>query len=269
MDDTAISVSDLTKTFPGGVVAVNGLDFEVPKGAVYGLVGRNGAGKTTTLRLLMGLLRPNRGVARVLGRDLMTAPREIREHVAYVSQTQQLHADMTVGELCHYLSHFYTLWDQSYARQLSDRFDVDWDRQVGVMSGGEQRKVSILLAFAARADVLLLDEPAAGLDPIARRQLIDEVVDVISQKQRHVDRRHAADRDEPGSSQTLIDRSIPSVNRGASGPGPSVVLVRDARRAGRSAETNFGGDISAVPAGRRVDALFQPASAFEFSFSSA
>ena len=179
MIDAAIEANDLSKTFPGGVVAVNGLDLRVEKGSVYGLIGRNGAGKTTLIRMLVGVLRPDGGVARVLGADMLRSDRRTRQRFAYVSQTQQLHAWMTVEELCHYLSHFYEKWDAAYARDLAGRFGLAWDRQVGLMSGGEQRKVSVLLAFAARPEVLLLDEPAAGLDPIARRELIDEIIDVI------------------------------------------------------------------------------------------
>jgi ABC-2 type transport system ATP-binding protein len=180
MTDYAIETDNLNKVFPGGVVAVSALDLRVPRGVVYGLIGRNGAGKTTAIRLLMGLLRANFGSARVLGEDLRTASRETRARVAYVSQTQQVHAWMTVGELCAYASYFYEKWDTAYAQDLARRFDVPWDRQVGLTSGGQQRKVSILLALAARPDVLLLDEPAAGLDPIARRELVDEGVDGIS-----------------------------------------------------------------------------------------
>ena len=183
MSTLAIEARDLGKTFPGGVVAVNGLDLEVPTDALYGLIGRNGAGKTTTIRMLMGLLRPNRGSARVLGADLLTAPRAVRARVAYVSQAQQLHAWMTLEELCHYASHFYEKWDMGYARDLARRLEVPWERQVGLLSGGQQRNAAILLAFAARPDVLLLDEPAAGLDPVARRQFIDEIVDVLTRSE--------------------------------------------------------------------------------------
>ena len=180
MNDFAIEAADLTKTFPGGVVAVNGLDLAVPRGSVYGLIGRNGAGKTTTLRLLMGLLRPDRGAARVLDRDLWTAPREARARVAYVSQAQQLHAWMTLVELARYVSPFYPRWDDEEAGRLADRFGIPDDYPVGYLSGGEQRKVAILLALATRPDVLLLDEPAAGLDPVARRQLVDELIEAVS-----------------------------------------------------------------------------------------
>ena len=132
MSELAIQAEDLSKTFPGGTVAVNGLDMSVPPGVVYGLIGRNGAGKTTALRMLLGLLRPNRGTARVLGADMWTAPRRQRARVAYVSQTQQLHAWMTAGELCHYASHFYETWDAAYARRLAERWELDWQRQVGL-----------------------------------------------------------------------------------------------------------------------------------------
>lgn len=179
MPDLAVEARDLTKTFPGGIVAVNGLDLTVPRGVVYGLIGRNGAGKTTTLRMLLGLLRPNRGSARVLGADLLRATPADRARVAYVSQAQQIYSWMTVDELATYLAHFYPRWDQAGARRLALRFELDVTRPLGLLSGGEQRKAAILLAFAARTEVLILDEPAAGLDPIARRQLVDEIVDLV------------------------------------------------------------------------------------------
>jgi ABC-2 type transport system ATP-binding protein len=183
MADCAIEASNLSKVFAGNVVAVSGFDLAVPRGTVYGLIGRNGAGKTTAIRVLMGLLRANSGTARVLGEDLWTASRSTRARVAYVSQVQQLHAWMSLEELCYYLSHFYEKWDPPYARDLSDRFGLAWERQIGLMSGGEQRKAAIVLALAARPEVLLLDEPAAGLDPIARRELVDELVSVVSQSE--------------------------------------------------------------------------------------
>jgi len=176
----AIETSNLSKTFAGGVVAVNGLDLHVPRGVVYGLIGRNGAGKTTAIRLLMGLLRPNGGEARILAENMWTATPEQRARVGYVAQEQGIPDWMTTAELCTWLGHFYEKWDAAYARDLADRFGLAWDRQVGVMSGGERRKVAVLLAFAARPDVLLLDEPGAGLDPIARRELIDEIINVIT-----------------------------------------------------------------------------------------
>lgn len=180
MSEPVIEARNLSKTFRGGTVAVSGLDLAVAPGTVYGLIGRNGAGKTTALRMLMGLLRPDGGTARVLGADLWTAPRETRARVAYVPQDQQLHAWMTLTEHCTYLAHFYDRWDPAYARRLAGRFELTPDRQVGLLSGGERRKVSVALALAARPEILLLDEPAAGLDPVARRELIDVLVDILA-----------------------------------------------------------------------------------------
>lgn len=183
MSNLAIEIRGLTKTFPGDVTAVDSLDMVVPRGVVYGLIGRNGAGKTTTLRLLMGLLRPDAGFAYVLGMDMRKADPPRRSRVAYVSQAQQLHPWMTLTELGYYQSHFYPQWDDGRLWRLAQRFEVPADRQIGVMSGGEQRKAAIVLALAARAEVLILDEPAGGLDPIARRQLVDEVIDLASDAQ--------------------------------------------------------------------------------------
>jgi len=179
-NSTAIEAENLSKTFAGGVAAVSGLDLRVPRGSVYGLVGRNGAGKTTLIRMLMGLLRPTGGSGRILGAEMWQAEPSRRQRVGYVSQVHKAHGWMTVAELCRYLSYFYRKWDQPYAQSLAERFALPWERQIGLLSGGEQRKVAILLAFAARPEVLMLDEPAAELDPISRRELIDETVEVIA-----------------------------------------------------------------------------------------
>ena len=177
-----ISARNLSKTFRGGVVAVSGLDLDVPAGSVYGLIGRNGAGKTTTLRLLMGLLRPDSGEARVLGADLWQAPREIRQRVGYVSQSQQLPGWMTLDELCRSNACFYGRWDEALAQRLARRWELSRKRPIAHLSGGEQRQAAILLALAAQPEVLFLDEPAAGLDPIARRALLAGLVDCLTQE---------------------------------------------------------------------------------------
>lgn len=180
MNDPVIEASDLAKTFPGGRVAVHGLDLTVPTGSVYGLIGRNGAGKTTTLRMLLGLLRPNRGVARILGHDLWHAPRAVRQRVAYVSQEQQLPSHQCAAQLCLHLAKLHDRWDHRLAGKILARFGIPPEAPLWALSGGDQRKVAVALAFASRPDVLVLDEPAAGLDPIARRQLIEEMVEFLA-----------------------------------------------------------------------------------------
>ncbi len=174
-----IETRDVTKTFRPSVVAVNGLDLAVPQGAVFGLIGRNGAGKSTCLRLLMGLLRPDRGSARILGHDLLNASHEVRRRVAYVSQEQQLPWRMTPAELAVLYARLYSGWDEAIIRDLLKRFDLPPHRPVTTLSGGDQRRVAVALALASRPEVLILDEPAAGLDPVSRRQLIEAMVEFL------------------------------------------------------------------------------------------
>jgi len=181
MQTPAIEACNLTKTFPAGAVALNGLDLDVPAGAVYGLMGRNGSGKSTLLRLLLGLLKPDNGVARVLGWDFWRAPHRVRCRTAYVSQTQHLPSELTLEELSYCLRHCNPNWDQGHARALSKLWDLPWNRKLGCFSNGEQRKAAILLAFATWPKVLLLDEPAAGFDLVARRELVDQLVEAITQ----------------------------------------------------------------------------------------
>jgi ABC-2 type transport system ATP-binding protein len=181
MNAAVIAANGLTKTFRDGVVAVNELDLEVERGAVYGLMGRNGSGKTTTLRLLLGLLQPDRGRARVLGWDFWRAPRSVRTRAAYVSQTQQLPASRSLEELNRCLQRFNEQWDPSHARALANAWGLPWKRPLGSLSSGEQRKAAILLAFASRPEVLVLDEPAAGFDLVARRELVAQLVDAMTQ----------------------------------------------------------------------------------------
>ena len=178
--DYVVSTHDLTKRFPGGILAVDEAELRIPRGAIYGLMGCNGAGKTTLIKMILGLLNPTHGSTDVLSCDMRHASAEHRTRVAYVSQRQQLYSWMAVGEILHYVSHFYPTWQQNIADQLCDSFDLDNRRIIGNLSGGQQRQVAIILALASGADVLVLDEPAAELDPIARRCLIDALVDIIT-----------------------------------------------------------------------------------------
>ena len=183
MQNNVIEANGLYKSFPGGVHALRGLDLAVPAGTVYGLVGRNGAGKTTALRLVMGLLRPTSGGARVLGADMRTASRAHRAQVTYVSQGQTLPGALTIGELAFSISHFYPSWDDALASELARRFELPTDRPVGTLSGGQQREAAMALAFSARPRALVLDEPAAGLDPVARRRFLEALIDLLAQNE--------------------------------------------------------------------------------------
>ncbi len=175
-----IETRSLRKTFQDDVAAVDDVSLQIAEGSVYGLIGKNGAGKTTLLRLLAGVLRPDKGSAHLFGQSMMQADTAVRQRFTYVSQEDHLPSWMTVEELCHFVSHFYTRWDKEYARELIERFEIVPGKKIGVMSGGQKRQAAILLAFAARPELLLLDEPAAGLDPISRRELMDQITTLLS-----------------------------------------------------------------------------------------
>jgi len=181
MIQPVIEARSLTKIFREGVIAVKDLDLAVKRGAVYGLIGRNGSGKTTTLRLLLGLLRLDRGMTQILGCNFWQDSRSVRQRVAYVSQTQRLPGDMSLEDLCRSLKYFYQNWDQAHARNLANRWELPWKRPVGSFSNGEHCRAALLLAFATRPEVLVLDEPAAGFDPVARRELINQILDAVTQ----------------------------------------------------------------------------------------
>lgn len=175
-----IEARNLNKSFREGSLALSGLDLTVACGSVYGLIGRNGAGKTTAMRCLMGLLRPDSGTARILGADFWTAPRQRRQQVGYVSQSQRLPGWMSLRDFCRYVSQFYERWDEGLAEHLTSLWDVPRTRPISELSWGEQRMVSILTTMASRPRVLLLDEPAAGLDPIARRSLLSNLIELMN-----------------------------------------------------------------------------------------
>ncbi|MCW5559577.1 MAG: ABC transporter ATP-binding protein [Verrucomicrobiae bacterium] len=177
--EPVIYARGLGKSFRSGAVALNGFQIRVEAGAVYGLIGRNGAGKTTALRVLMGLLHADHGEARILGQSLWRADRAHRQRVTYLSQSQQLPDWMSLDDLNRYTGPFYDHWDAGYLEELARRWELPRATPIVRLSGGNQRLAALALALAARPEVILLDEPAAGLDPIARRELNQCLIDAL------------------------------------------------------------------------------------------
>jgi len=154
------------------VSVLAGVNFELPRGAVLGLVGRNGAGKSTLLRCLVGLSVPQDGQAWLLGRDALDLDDTTRERLGYVGQQPDLLAWLTVWEHVRYIGSFYARWDEKRARDLLIRFGLAEGLLVGGLSVGDQQKLSIVLALAHDPEVAILDEPVASLDPLARREFL-------------------------------------------------------------------------------------------------
>jgi ABC-2 type transport system ATP-binding protein len=162
---TAIRTDGLKKHY-GETLALDGLDLTVERGEVYGYLGPNGAGKTTTIRLLLGLLRPSGGRAELFGVDAWLDPASAHRHLAYVASEPFLWPGLTAIETLEFLARTRGGTDSSYRDLLLERFQLERDRKVRALSHGNRQKVQLIAAFASRADLLILDEPTGGLDPL-------------------------------------------------------------------------------------------------------
>jgi ABC-2 type transport system ATP-binding protein len=161
----AICTSGLTKRYDE-TVALDGLDLAVEPGEVYGYLGPNGAGKTTTIRLLLGLLRPTGGRAELFGVDAWADPVAAHRRIAYVSAEPNLWPSLTGAETLEFLARVRGGADAAYRDVLVERFQLEVDKKVRALSHGNHQKVQLVAAFASRADLLVLDEPTGGLDPL-------------------------------------------------------------------------------------------------------
>ena len=164
----AIECDGLTKRF-GALTALDGLTLEVPRGQVFGFLGPNGAGKSTTLRLLLGLIRPTAGSARILGVDVGDR-KAAHRHLAYVPGDVSLWPKLTGAECLELFARLHGAVDEAYRTELIARFQLDVDKRSRTYSKGNRQKVALIAAFASRAEVLLLDEPTSGLDPLMEQQ---------------------------------------------------------------------------------------------------
>lgn len=166
---------NLTMRFRSTTV-LDRVSIAVPEGKICGLVGVNGAGKTTTIKILMNILRPTSGRAEVLGRDSRQLSPEHLTHIGYVSENQELPGTMTVSAFLTYLKPFYPTWDDELAGRLLRDFELPPDRKIRHLSHGMRMKTALVSAIAYRPQLLILDEPFTGLDPLVRSELIDGVL---------------------------------------------------------------------------------------------
>jgi ABC-2 type transport system ATP-binding protein len=169
----AVVTQALHKCF-GDLVAVERLDLVVQRGEIFGLLGANGSGKTTTIRMLTGLLPPTSGTATVAGIDVVTNPEAVRRRLGYMSQRFGLYDDLTVEENLRFYAGLYGLVGKEGAARMEEmiaslQFTARRRQLAGTLSGGWKQRLSLACATAHRPDVLLLDEPTAGVDPAARR----------------------------------------------------------------------------------------------------
>jgi ABC-2 type transport system ATP-binding protein len=185
VSESIINVSELTRRF-GARTALDSVSVSMPRGAVYGLVGANGAGKTTLIKHILGLLRAEGGSVRVFGLDPVADPVAVLSRIGYLSEENDLSGWMRVDELIRYSRAFYPAWDDAYAEELRRAFALDPTAKIKNLSKGQKARAGLLIALAYRPELLVLDEPSSGLDPIVRRDILGAVIRTIAGEGRTV-----------------------------------------------------------------------------------
>jgi ABC-2 type transport system ATP-binding protein len=174
-----IEVDGLTKHY-GSVVGIQDVSFTVQRGEVFGFLGPNGAGKTTTIRTLLDEIRPTEGRASILGLDTHDKAVEIRRHLGYIPGDLALYPNLTGRDTLTYFANLRGGVDWSYVNELAERLNANLSRKVGNLSSGNRQKVGLIQAFMNRPDVLIMDEPSSGLDPLIQREFQNMVREVAA-----------------------------------------------------------------------------------------
>ena len=180
-----VEVSGLSRRF-GRTVALDDVSLEVPRGAVFGIVGENAAGKTTLIKHILGLFKAKTGRVRVFGLDPVRDPVGVLSRVGYLSEDRDLPDWLRIGEMLRYLRAFYPSWDDGFAEDLRQRFDLDANARIKTLSQGQRARTGLLAALAYRPELLILDEPSTGLDPIVRREILAAIIRTIAEEGRTV-----------------------------------------------------------------------------------
>ena len=183
--EAVIAIAGLSRQF-GVKTALDEVSVYVPRGSVLGLVGENGAGKTTLIKHLLGVLKAESGTVRVFGLDPVVDPVGVLSRIGYLSERRDLPGWMQVGEYLRYSQAFYPGWDHAYAEKLLTQFHLDRRQLIKTLSQGQQAKTGLLCAIAYRPELLILDEPSSGLDPVVRRDILEAIVQAVAQEGRTV-----------------------------------------------------------------------------------
>jgi ABC-2 type transport system ATP-binding protein len=185
MNSPTVEASHLGKAF-GAKRVLHDLSFGVAPGDVIGVLGKNGAGKTTLLELMLGFTQPTEGAVRLFGHESYRLPGEAKARIGFVPQQDELLDSLKVADQLRVIASFYPRWDSELIARLCTDWGIDTRARIRSMSVGERQKLSILLAFGHKPDLLILDEPVASLDPIARRQFLEQLVEQSADGQRSI-----------------------------------------------------------------------------------
>jgi ABC-2 type transport system ATP-binding protein len=178
MTEAMIRVEGLVKSYAANNV-LQGVSLNIPAGQTLALLGRNGAGKTTMISILLGLLPADSGDCQIGGVDPAAEPLKVRRNVGYLAEDQAMYGWMTPAELCRFLAPFYPTWDAKLAADSLDRFGIPSKSRIGTLSKGQNVKLGLAVALAYRPPVVILDDPAMGLDPIARKEFNRDLIEQL------------------------------------------------------------------------------------------
>lgn len=167
-------VSGLVHSYEGSN-ALDGVELSLEPGSVLGLIGRNGAGKSTLIRAMLGLLEPRAGTATIFGEPALALSDATKARIAYVPQQPDALAWLTAQQMLDFVGRFYACWDQAFVEHTLERWQIQPNKLLAKLSPGERQRVDLIRALASQPELLVLDEPAAALDPVARRELLREV----------------------------------------------------------------------------------------------
>ena len=183
--EAVIQTRGLTRYF-GSRCAVDTVSFSVPRGSVFAFIGRNGAGKTTTIRMILGLLEPTRGSSAILGHDSMTLPPAARARIGYMAEGHPVYGWMRVGQYAGFQRGFYDHWNQQIFSSVIDYFAISPRTKAGHLSHGQRAGLHLAMTLAIEPELLILDDPATGLDPSARRSLLEAMIYFTRSRERTI-----------------------------------------------------------------------------------
>jgi len=212
--ELAISLAHVCKRY--GHFTLSDISLDFPRGTVAGLIGPNGAGKSTTMRIMMGLVTPDSGSVTMLGQPISSHHASVKQEIGYYSEDMRLYKRETIGWHLQFVRSVYPSWDDAYAGQLLNRFGLNAELRVKGLSHGQRVKALLLLILARRPQLLILDEPTTGLDPVARHEVLTELMRVVEDEERTIlySSHNTQDIEKLSDSITFVDRGQVIASRG-------------------------------------------------------